>query len=692
MTSLQIRVAANFTAGPLAEPLEFVLAEAGLAADVTLAPYGEVFQSLLDPDGALRGNTDGANVVLLRRDGWLTGGPAAVEQIAHDLVRAIVDCAAASGVPHLVVSCPADDPTDAIATAFERRLVDGLADDARIAVASEAEILRQYPVPDIHDHFALATADVPYTPEMYAGLALTVVRAVHAWRVPRPKVIVVDADHTLWDGAVGEDGPLGVRVGPAHREIQRLLLAQRDAGRLICMASKNAEADVLETLRRHPDMLLRAEHLSGWRINWAPKSANIAELAAELTLGLDSFVFIDDSPVEAAEVRAAHPAVLTLSPPSSGDGMLSYLRHCWPLDHPRVTDDDRARAERYREERRRETARSTAPSLAEFLASLDLVVTVEPMDGADAARVAQLTQRVNQFNLAGTRRSVSELIDLPPGAECLVVRARDRFGDYGLAGAVQAVADGSTYRVDGLWLSCRVLGRGVEHRVLRALGARAVERGLGTVSLPYRPAERNQPAIDFLRNLPAGQRTGPEGTEFFDVPAGVASTETFQPDGGRPTAAPAPGAVATTAGVVDNATVDRIARSLADPTQVLETMAARRSAPPLAELVTADATQAIVAKIWAELLEFPPRTVDDNFYELGGHSLLVVQFAGRVRDEFDVELPVDVLFTDRFTVADMARAINERRAAPGDDVLIGMLAKLDELSDDEVRRLLDADR
>jgi FkbH-like protein len=483
-----------------------------------------------------------------------------------------------------------------------------------------------------------------------------------------------------------------VRVGPAHREIQRLLLAQRDAGRLICVASKNAEADVLETLRRHPDMLLRTENLTGWRINWAPKSANIAELAAELTLGLDTFVFIDDNPVEAAEVRAAHPAVLTLSPPSSGDGMLSYLRHCWPLDHPRVTDDDRARAERYREERRRDAARSTAPSLAEFLASLDLVVTVEPMDGADAARVAQLTQRVNQFNLAGTRRSVSDLIDLPPDAECLAVRARDRFGDYGLAGAVQAVADGSTYRVDGLWLSCRVLGRGVEHRIVRALGARAVEHGLGTVSLPYRPTERNRPAIDFLRSLPAGQRTGPEGTEFFDIPAGVASTETFLPDGGRPTTAPTRPAVSTPAGPVDSAAVDRIARTLTSPTQVLEALAAHRSAPPFAELATEDTTQAVVAKIWAELLEFPPRTVHDNFYELGGHSLLVVQFAARVRDEFDVELPVDVLFTDRFTVADMARAINERRAVPGDDVLLGLLAELDGLSDDEVRRLLDADR
>jgi FkbH-like protein len=678
---VRIYVAADFTAGPLQELLEYAMATAGLPVEVAFAPYGEVFQSLLDPGGALRRNSDGGNVVLLRPDVW-----AAAPDIADDLVRAVVDSAGATGVPHLVVVCPGAE--EGPAAAFERQLADGLADDARIRVVTAGELLGRYPVASVHDPYTAATADVPYTPEFFAALAIDVTRAVYAWRVPRPKVIVVDADHTLWNGAVGEDGPSGVRVGPEHREIQRLLLAQRDAGRLLCIASRNAEADVLQVLAEHPDMVLRPEHLTAWRINWAPKPANLAELAAELDVGLDTFVFIDDNPVEVAAVRAALPQVVT---PAVPDAMLAYLQHCWPLDHPRVTEDDRMRAERYRQARERETARSAAPSLTDFLATLDLVVDVAPMCDADLARVAQLTQRINQFTLTGTRRTASELAARPPETECLVVRARDRFGDYGTVGCALATVDGARLRVDGLLLSCRVLGRGVEHRVLNALGDRAAGHGVDLVSLAYRPTPRNEPAATFLRGLPAGERAGDDGATWFELNTQVARTVTYEPA----TAAPATPAarVEPAAGTVDNDVVDRIASTLAGAAQLLAAVAADRSAATGAWQVDGTPTETAVAAIWAELLEFPPRSVQDDFYELGGHSLLAVQFAGRVREEFGVELPVDVLFTDRFTIADMARNIDEQPAAPvGDDALLGLLDELDGLSDDEVRRRLDAGR
>src|SRR5690606_4150063 len=138
---------------------------------------------------------------------------------------------------------------------------------------------------------------------------------VHAWLTPRPKVIVSDADGTLWDGAVGEDGVEGLRIGPERREIHEILLAQRAPGRPLAICSANSEDDVLAALDKHPDAQLRTEHLTTHRISWRPKAANLASIAQELSLGLDSIVFLDDNPVECARVRAAHPEVLVLELP-----------------------------------------------------------------------------------------------------------------------------------------------------------------------------------------------------------------------------------------------------------------------------------------------------------------------------------------------------------------------------------------
>src|SRR5262249_23774725 len=148
---------------------------------------------------------------------------------------------------------------------------------------------------------------IPFTPEFFAALGTFAARTILAQRRPPFKAIVLDCDNTLWQGVCGEDGPDGILISPAHEALQRALLRPRDWGVLVCLCSKNSEADVLEVFRRRSEMPLTLDSIVSHRINWQPKSQNLAELAQELSLSLDSFIFIDDNPLECAEVRAGCP-------------------------------------------------------------------------------------------------------------------------------------------------------------------------------------------------------------------------------------------------------------------------------------------------------------------------------------------------------------------------------------------------
>jgi FkbH-like protein len=687
----RIVIAANFTVQAIADTLDFWIREIGLPAELAFAPYDQVFQSLLDDGGALASNRDGHNVVLIDRGAWVTrdGSLGAID----DLIRAIRACADRSGVPHLVVSCPAGAGRPEPLANAERRLIDGLAQDARVRVLSERQVLAWYPVQARFDPYTDRAADLPYTREMLAALATAVIRAVAATRVPRPKVIAVDADNTLWEGVVAEDGPLGVRIAPAHRRLQEYLLEQRADGRLICVVSRNLEADVRQVLATHPDMVMREEDVSGWRVNWRPKSENVAALASELNVDVDSVVLLDDNPIERAEVHATYPQVLTPVLPDSPAEVVEYLGRCWPLDRLPVTDDDRLRAERYRQDGERTRARTAAASLAEFFATLDLRVDVRPLAAADLPRAAQLSQRVNQFNLTTRRYHEAELAAVPYG-QVLVVHASDRFGDYGLVGLVVTATVRDRLEVDTLLLSCRVLGRGVEHAVLRQIGRLARERGLAWILLPFAPTARNQAARDFLDSLPA--RTEPDGSFLLatEVAEGAEGAEVAEVVAHEPrVTGDLPSIPDGPAAAMPLDLVHHIATELATAAQIVAAVDPRRTAAVPSLMDSGDPVEQAVAAMWAQLLEHPPVSVHDDFYQLGGDSLMALKFAARVRDEYGLELPVEVLFTDTFTVATMARAIHDLRPAdPDEEALAGMLAELDRLSDDEVRALLDEGR
>jgi FkbH-like protein len=698
-----IAVSATFTSEALEPTLAFWLHKLRLDFPIRFASYNQVFQQLLDPAGSFAGNRNGLNVVLLRFEDWARfRDHVSIEELEENVQRfasALRSAANASPSPILVCVCPASPEflSDAARARFaaqsEESLRSGLQALGSVHFLDTATLNRLYPVPEYYDPHADELGHVPYTPEFFAVLGTVIARKLHAARISRFKVIALDCDETLWQGVCGEDGPEGVRLDGNHRALQNFMLAQREAGMLLCLCSKNNAEDVYETFGAHPDMPLALEHFTSTRLNWEPKSGNLRALAEELGLGLDSFILVDNSATECAEVRAGCPEVLTVPLPPEAGEYAPYLEHIWAFDRWNISAEDRTRAQMYAKEAERARAEQQSANLEEFLASLNLKVRIAPMTEDHLRRVAQLTVRTNQMNFTSVRCSEHAIQNLlhSEGYECLTVEVDDRFGSYGLTGAMLMRVKGDALIVDTFLLSCRALGRGVEHRMLARLGEIASERRLAKVEIAFAPTPRNRPAEALLRSIGAAfEEHTPTGSMFQFLPDSLAAVR-------YPTASPAgnanPERRSRTTSAVGSIPIDYagIARDLRTPAQILESVraaAGRRPARSAADAPSNSLEQRL-AQMWADLLGLPWVGVHENFFDLGGHSLLAVQLLSLVRQTFDLDLSLKVVYSGDFTVAELAKAIELREIEDaGSDRYADILKELEDLSDEEVRALL----
>jgi FkbH-like protein len=244
-------------------------------------------------------------------------------------------------------------------------------------------------------------------------------------------------------------------------------------------------------------MVLSGDDITTWRVNWEPKPENIASIITELNIGADSVVFVDDSPTEALEVESRIDAVRALLVPEELADLPSLLASSGLFRGLRASEEDRIRTEMMRTEATRRRAAETTDRDG-FLASLELRVSFGAVTESDIARVAQLTQKTNQFNLTTIRRDEREVRDLiaAPAAHVYAIRVSDRFGDYGLVG-VAVVDVGAVWTVESLLLSCRVLGRGVETAFLAAIVDAARAGGANAVAGRFVPTRKNEQVADF---------------------------------------------------------------------------------------------------------------------------------------------------------------------------------------------------
>ena len=390
------------------------------------------------------------------------------------------------------------------------RLIEGLQNDSRIFVLDAARWVA------VHGEKSFSPrlwymSKTPYTVELFKVAVCEVKAAVRALRGLTRKLIMVDLDDTLWGGIVGDEGWQNLRlgghdaIGEAFRDFQLSLKALKARGILLGIISKNEENTALEALRLHPEMALRQDDFAGWRINWQDKAQSIVDLAAELNLGLQSVVFLDDNPVERARVREALPEVLVPELPANPMEFKAALQQLRCFDPPVISSEDQTRTGMYVSERQRRAAQAQISSLDQWLESLQMEVVAEPLSETNLDRATQLLNKTNQMNLSTRRMTKEELRNWSqqPENTVFVFRVSDKFGDYGLVGIAsfrrEAGAQTDARIVDFI-LSCRVMGRKVEETMLHVLAVSAKAARAKFLYAKYFPTPKNQPCLRFFES------------------------------------------------------------------------------------------------------------------------------------------------------------------------------------------------
>ena len=317
------------------------------------------------------------------------------------------------------------------------------------------------------------------------------------------KCLVLDLDNTLWGGVLGELGVSGISLGHTYpgsvfREFQQVVLQQYHRGVLLAINSKNNPADVQEVFTSHPDMVLKREHFASVRVNWQNKTDNMAAIAKELGIGLDSLVFFDDNPAERALMRSMLPQILTLDVPADPLGYAKVLLNSRAFDKLSFTDEDRRRGAMYLERAERASLEQSAGSVNDFLTNLNMKVRIAPVDDFTFPRVLDLIRKTNQFNVTTRRYSAAELTAMTADPEYGVfsLRLSDRFGDSGTVGVLIVRTSGTTARIDTLLLSCRVIGRTAETALLAFAAEWARTKGMEHVEGEFIPTPKNAPSAD----------------------------------------------------------------------------------------------------------------------------------------------------------------------------------------------------
>lgn len=701
----ELAISATFTADPIGRYIDWWCRQFDLPVHVSFAPYHQTFRDLADPDSLLSANK-GANLLLVRFEDWIRDDDSPVADkiaklngIGADLRRLFAD--RKSAAPYFIGLLPVSESArakydKALVACLEllheswKQFVVGL--DRVFAIPLDETIAEAYQVAQMEDPITDREGHLPFTEPYQAVIGTAVARRLVAWKRQTYKIVVLDCDNTLWRGVCGEDGATGVVVSEAFEKLQRFMLARYEEGMLLAICSKNNEADVWETFARNPGMVLKKEHFVAARIGWGSKAKAVRELAEQLNVGLDSFVFVDDSGLECAEMIRSCPSVLTLRLPEDERDIPMFLSHAWAFDKLIVTEEDRRRTAMYAAETlRRQYMQEEDTSLESFLRGLELRIVVARLHEEQLQRAVQLAQRTNQFNLNGIRRSEADLRNAlsSPDSQLWGITVEDRFGTYGLVGLMAGSRAGDDFAIHTFLLSCRVLGRGVETAMLSEAVAYAHSRGFGSVSFDYVETDKNAPLRAYLESLRgtgclvddrATDRFVVNATRIPELPA-HATVETEWPISPVPTverehsveasAAPIPPVVRASRlsdvketgqrtwqmaeGAIPEGEAlpgDRYLRPLmlhaADlivryANQVNRADAVASNAPAM-DQEQLSATETTLAALWEQALHTRQFGVQDSFFDIGGNSLQAVSLASAIHRQFHAEVTLRDLF------------------------------------------------
>ncbi|WP_116810492.1 HAD-IIIC family phosphatase [Steroidobacter cummioxidans] len=515
---VRIAFGGNVTFDPLPEYVLVHLACAGLVPVFHAIEFGQVTQTLLDPHSQL--HCFKPDLIFLHWE--LEHGIAGHEQRRAfvDSVCATVATALASTDATILLSNFFDhgddgagladwrgepDPQELFAE-LNRNIAKQFRFEPRVQLVDIARLTAQFGRSRARDLRLYLLARIPWHESFMPLLADELTRHIKVALGRVRKCLVVDLDNTLWAGVLGEDGPRGVRVGKgdatseAHYRLQQKLLVIKQRGILLAACSKNNPEDVAELFRIRTDMPLRAEDFVCMRIGWDSKDQGLQHIAAELNIGTDSLVFLDDNPAEIELIRRALPEVECVLLPQDSALSVSCLDRIHSLDRALITHEDWDKSAHYRQGSAREAARRQFVELPEYLRSLETTIELQPLSRDLVARAHQLFMKTNQFNATGRRYGLGELQRCVDDASriAVMVHAKDRFGDLGwIAAAILSRSQEPCAHLDNLVISCRALGRGLEVALLNSLKLICFELyPLEYLTAEYRPSKKNSPVSE----------------------------------------------------------------------------------------------------------------------------------------------------------------------------------------------------
>jgi amino acid adenylation domain-containing protein/FkbH-like protein len=503
----ELKIMASFTAEPLQDYLEWWLSQFKLPYELSFGGYHQVFQELMNADQS-NGSKEQVCVVLNRFEDYVKenqeGLFESLDLVYAELVKNVRSLALTK--PIIVVLLPLDEQQhkthviDYVAH-LNNKCFNELKEVQNVYLADLRKAAETYPSVNVFDAVSYKSARIPFTEDFFYLLGYHINRVVWGLKGTPCKVIALDCDNTLWEGVCGEDNINEIKIREGHRELQQYFIQKSKEGFLLVLVSKNNEKDVWNIFEQHPGMLLKKEHFVGWKIDWNPKPGNLRTLAKELNLGLDSFAFIDDNPVECQQMMRENPEVLSLELPAEHYHFRSFLDHVIAFDKLRLSKEDAARTEMYQAEKQREAYRGKT-GMDEFLQSLNLELSFKRVSPEEIERASQLSKRTNQFNLNGIRYSTQEIEQFicTKNFDCFAVHVRDRFGDYGFVGLVIAETRETQMLLHGFMLSCRVLGRGVEQAIMSVLRNLCEQKGSEIIGARYIETSKNIPFREFLNN------------------------------------------------------------------------------------------------------------------------------------------------------------------------------------------------
>jgi FkbH-like protein len=502
----------------------------GVALDCVVGGYDQALQEAISPSSEIYSKK--LDAVLLSIDHRslplkaVPGDRAAAEQMVAqcaELLETIASAVAAnSGALCILQTIP--KPAERLFGSLDRAMPGTLAatinalntcivdmvqgsDRVLLDVESIADLVGQA---EWHSPAEWNLAKLPFSYNYVPIYADHVGRLIGSLRGKARKCLILDLDNTVWGGVIGDDGLEGIKLaqgdatGEAHLDLQRIALSLRDRGVVLAVSSKNTDEVARKPFREHPEMLLKEEHISVFQANWDDKATNIRAIATELNLGLDAMVFVDDNPFERDLVRQMLPDVAVPELPEDPALYARTVMAAGYFEAVSFSDEDRNRSKSYEDNARRVALQRQAGNLDEYLQSLDMKISFAAFNAVGRARISQLINKSNQFNLTTRRYTEAEVAELEADNDAFTLQVRlvDKFGDNGMISvAICRLSEPGTWNIDTWLMSCRVLGRQVEHMLLRELMLQGRRLGITRLVGAWYPTDKNGIVRDHYAKL-----------------------------------------------------------------------------------------------------------------------------------------------------------------------------------------------